>query len=336
MSLETKLPQTNWANLLRLALPAIDEVERTTGKPINWTLGGGTALAIRINHRLSEDVDIFVANAPLKLFVPAQNTHAKAISDAFQWPGHYLKFQRDDGEIDFLSSQLQTTPGYTIERFDNRAVPIETLDEVIVKKIRYRASRFTHRDAFDLAAVANAYPQIINTLLTEVPDKLPELQAIIKQNIANHKHTAISLRALPPYQDLAQRAWAAADNVIDQARASMSADHSMQIQENDAKSRQSDLNIIKQYVSQITETTMLTPQGLAWRKETLATLSPLCAKVEHSPDKSWGSQYPRQVLNAALSRLGQNPIPKWPDIEEKAQNAKLVTQPPRERGGYGE
>lgn len=220
MSLETKLPQTNWANLLRLALPAIDEVEKTTGHAIHWTLGGGTALALRIAHRLSDDVDIFIANAQLKLFAPTHNTRAKSISDAFQWPGHYIKFQRDDGEIDFLSSQLQTAPGYTPERFDNRPIPLETLDEVIVKKIRYRASRFTYRDAFDLAAVANAYPQLLDTIIAEVPDKLPELHAIIKQNIAAQKPPR-PLRALPAYQHLAESAWVAAEKVIDDARSSI-------------------------------------------------------------------------------------------------------------------
>ncbi|MGO9740748.1 MAG: nucleotidyl transferase AbiEii/AbiGii toxin family protein [Roseiarcus sp.] len=77
------------------ALPALDHVfgqddpvDRGRHTPL-WTLGGGTAIALRIAHRLSDDVDIFVPSRPLKLFIPANNPAAKAISARYQWPGHY-------------------------------------------------------------------------------------------------------------------------------------------------------------------------------------------------------------------------------------------------------
>ena len=34
------------------------------------------------------------------------------MSDVYQWPGHYLKFELPNGEIDFLSPPLQTEPGF--------------------------------------------------------------------------------------------------------------------------------------------------------------------------------------------------------------------------------
>ena len=162
-------------DLLDLALPALDHVFGERGDrdaPPAWTLGGGTAIAIRIAHRISHDVDLFVPGVALRLFTPARNPASARISGRYQWPGHYLKFERPEGEIDFLSPALQTEPGYTWETYRGRTVAIETLEEVIVKKIRYRSARFTARDVFDLAAVAEAYPDLPAVLTAEVPDAL--------------------------------------------------------------------------------------------------------------------------------------------------------------------
>ena len=143
----------------------------------DWTLGGGTAIALRIAHRLSDDIDIFVPSKPLRAFTPTYNPGSRAISDRFQWPGHYLKFECEGGEVDFLSPHLQTDPGFTWERYRDRDVALETLEEVIVKKIRFRSARFTARDLFDLAAVARATPAIVNVLASEVADALPRLES---------------------------------------------------------------------------------------------------------------------------------------------------------------
>jgi len=63
-------PATAWRTLLELALPALDAV----GAGGNWTLGGGTALALRLNHRISYDIDIFLADANhLRALSPNRN-----------------------------------------------------------------------------------------------------------------------------------------------------------------------------------------------------------------------------------------------------------------------
>ena len=160
LALELRENASNWARLLDLALPALDHALQghplTAQKPA-WTLGGGTALALRINHRISDDIDIFLAGIPLRLLAPANNPAAKAISERPDWPGHYLKFHREEGEIDFLSAPLQTEPGFTLETFRGRTVALETIEEVIIKKIRYRAAQFTPRDAFDLVCAAQVF-----------------------------------------------------------------------------------------------------------------------------------------------------------------------------------
>ena len=168
-------PESRWRDLLDLALPALDHVFGSTvdtTRPPDWTLGGGTAIALRIAHRISHDVDVFVPGVALKRFTPASNPKAALISPLFQYPGHYIKFERPEGEIDFLSPPLQTAPGYTWLDQNGRPIALETLEEVIVKKIRFRSVRFAARDIFDLAAVAQACAALPTVLAAEVPDAL--------------------------------------------------------------------------------------------------------------------------------------------------------------------
>jgi hypothetical protein len=166
---------SQWKTLLDLALPALDHVfprEERHIKVPHWTLGGGTAIAIQIKHRISFDIDIFVSGTLLKAFTPAQNPGAQAISNDFEWPGHYIKFNRPEGEIDFLNSPLLTKPGFKSLEYKERTLALETLEEVITKKLRYRAASFKLRDVFDLAAVGKYQPGLAQVLAEEVPDVL--------------------------------------------------------------------------------------------------------------------------------------------------------------------
>lgn len=173
---------TRWQELLRLALPALEHVfgpDLAASDP-DWTLGGGTAIAIELDHRVSYDIDIFLQRGRLKAFTPADNPAARRISDRYQWPGHYLKYERPEGEIDFLSAVLQTDPGFAVREIDGHLVAVETAEEVIVKKIRYRSERFTARDVFDLAAVALARHDLAALLAREVPDALARLSESLR------------------------------------------------------------------------------------------------------------------------------------------------------------
>jgi len=129
---------------------------------------------------------------PLKLFTPARNPAAALISPTFQWPGHHLEVERPEGEIDFLSPVLQTEPGYGWRDYGARRIPVETPEEVVVKKIRFRSTRFTARDVFDLAAVANARTGLAALLAREVADAL------------QRTHEALELQAARGTEALAQ------------------------------------------------------------------------------------------------------------------------------------
>lgn len=216
--LELRFNPTAWDELLQKALPALDHVfppaSFDRSRRPDWTLGGGTAIALRIAHRLSDDIDIFVPSRPLKEFTPATNPGSRAIGPRFQWPGHYLKFECDRGEIDFLSAHLQTDPGFTWERYRDRDVALETLEEVMVKKIRFRAASFTARDIFDLAAVARAKPAIVETLAVEVADALPRLKAVIEARSKKLGELGRQIRPTDSFAGLLSTATADAMRVV--------------------------------------------------------------------------------------------------------------------------
>jgi hypothetical protein len=220
LPLEDRDNPTSWRELLDKALPALDYAftadssYRQDNKSPDWTLGGGTAIALRIAHRLSDDVDLFVPSRPLRFFAPANNPAAKAISSRFQWPGHYLKYECAGGEIDFLSAHLQTDPGYTLERFRGREIALETLAEVIVKKIRYRSGSFTSRDIFDLAAVGRVDATIVKILSQETRDALPRLQTVIAARRAAHPVLGDEIRPTSKFEDLRITAYREASAII--------------------------------------------------------------------------------------------------------------------------
>ena len=162
-------------------------------------------------------MDLFVPSRPLKVFTPTENPGSKAISQQFQWPGHYLKFECDGGEIDFLSAHLQTTPGFTWERYRNRDIALETLAEVIVKKIRFRSATFTSRDIFDLAAVGKCDPAIVGILASEVYDALPRLRTVIHERSKLRGRLGMEIRPTKKFEGLIDTAFSDAIEVVDAA-----------------------------------------------------------------------------------------------------------------------
>lgn len=127
-----------------------------------WTFGGGTALAVQLDHRISYDIDIFLESSRhLRSLTPARNEAMRAFlgGHRYQWPGHYLKLELDGGEIDFISSAPVTDLApQPLAVGDGTTVQMEPKLEIAAKKAFYRASDFKTRDVFDFAAHRGAGP----------------------------------------------------------------------------------------------------------------------------------------------------------------------------------
>lgn len=182
-----------WKQLLELVLPALDELPDSMA----WTLGGGTGLALSLAHRISYDIDIFFEHAAvLRRLSPNANPKIRRLSDNWQQPGHYLKIERPEGDIDFLVTRSFTeTPSFPYS-FQGRKIHVETPIEIISKKIHFRGSQFTVRDIFDFAAfsVIDNAPSI--ALLPDVAESLP--RALNRVKLLRKRYETTVQKAVNP------------------------------------------------------------------------------------------------------------------------------------------
>lgn len=181
-----KWRSSQWKQLLDLVLPALNELPHE----LTWTLGGGTALSISLNHRTSYDIDIFFQDASaLKRLSPHKNEKIRALSDDWQQPGNCLKIERPEGDIDFLIARTFAASPHFPYEFKGNTIFVETPAEIIAKKMHYRGSQFSVRDIFDMAAVSEIAPEVLSSISSEISDALPRTLDRIKLLRKRYDHT---------------------------------------------------------------------------------------------------------------------------------------------------
>jgi hypothetical protein len=173
----------DWARLFRIACSLIRQVN--SERPIidSWSFGGGTAMMLQVGHRESHDVDIFLPDAQLLSFLdPKLHDFEFDI-----WPSDYggdgtgfLKLAFEDiGEIDFIVAHAVTDIPTTRQTIEGEEVDLETVAEIIAKKIHYRGAAIKPRDIFDIAAAArHDRDSIIKALKHHKDDVAKTLSAI--------------------------------------------------------------------------------------------------------------------------------------------------------------
>lgn len=147
-------------SLLQHALRLVDEIHRHGINDPFWTLGGGTVLMLRYQHRQSKDIDIFVPDPQYLGYVsPRLSDVAGEVShDYAEGPG-YVKLIRPEGEIDFVASPNLTTNPFEVWQLLGRPVRVEVAAEIVAKKLWHRGDRVTARDLFDLSLVIEQEPK---------------------------------------------------------------------------------------------------------------------------------------------------------------------------------
>jgi hypothetical protein len=154
------------SGLLRDAIALFD----TLKEPPRWSFGGGTSLAVFYDHRISYDIDIFIADIITDLS-PARNpAQASWRGAATSSQANYLKLQLKTGEIDFIVGGRRT-----LDPVQPREIKIDTPWDTAIKKMFYRPSTFNVRDAFDLAAVVDHHGERLRSHLHVVEDRLDKL-----------------------------------------------------------------------------------------------------------------------------------------------------------------
>lgn len=153
---------STWETLLARALVVLRSAASAGSLAREWSLGGGTALMLRHQHRRSEDIDIFIPDPQvLGLLTPRLNPVAESLTPDYAEGATYVKLYFPEGQIDFIVSRHVTPVPVTRETLVGRDIPLETSAEVLGKKLWHRADMFTARDFFDLVYVARAEPKVI-------------------------------------------------------------------------------------------------------------------------------------------------------------------------------
>jgi hypothetical protein len=159
--IELKRPGA-WRALFDAALSLTDDLERRVREPF-WTFGGGTVLMLRLNHRHSKDIDLFVPDPQYLGYVtPRLSDAAEALTDRYVEAGGFVKLMLRAGEIDVVVGEPLTHDAWEIVAHEGRRIRMETNAEIIAKKMFHRGDQAKARGLFDLCAVALADPAAID------------------------------------------------------------------------------------------------------------------------------------------------------------------------------
>ena len=211
---------SRWKDLLEEALRIIVAVNRNGDILGGWTFGGGTAMMLQVEHRESHDIDLFLDDPQLLPYVEATVAEMQfEIGPAtYNGDGHgHLKVSFDGiGEIDFIVTGHVTDDFARMREVFGREVLLETVPEIIAKKIRFRGPRIQPRDVFDIAAAVEAgHGRKIKAALALLPDDVVETSERLAGLSPEYVETIISqLMIRPDFERLVPRAYSVAQELL--------------------------------------------------------------------------------------------------------------------------
>ena len=115
-------------------------------------------MMLQIDHRESHDVDIFLPDAQLLAFLDPKLHDFEFEIRPSDYVGDGTGFIKlafaGIGEIDFIVGHALTNTPTAKRLIEGEDVDLETINEIIAKKIHYRCASIKPRDIFDIAAAA--------------------------------------------------------------------------------------------------------------------------------------------------------------------------------------
>lgn len=115
-------------------------------------------MMIQIGHRESHDIDIFLDDPQLLGFIDPSKTQLSFITAPSDYLGDGMRFQKfafeNVGEVDFVVAGPLTKRPFETRTIEGRETRLETVAEIIAKKVYYRGLETRPRDIFDIAAAA--------------------------------------------------------------------------------------------------------------------------------------------------------------------------------------
>jgi hypothetical protein len=129
---------SDWARLFRIACSLIRQVNSEHVIIDTWSFGGGTAMMLQIDHRRSDDIDIFLQDPQLLSYLDPKlhDFEFELVPSDYRGDGsHFLKLSFEGiGEIDFIVCPAMISTPSTRQTVEGEDVHLETLAEIITKK----------------------------------------------------------------------------------------------------------------------------------------------------------------------------------------------------------
>jgi hypothetical protein len=150
-----------WQHLFEHAMRLMSHLESQVANP-GWSFGGGTVLMLRIGHRQSRDIDLFIPDPQMLGYLsPRLSEVAEAITTDYEENAEFIKLYLPHGEIDVVVGEALTAAPFDLVSHGGRDIRVETSAEILAKKLWHRGDRGAARDLFDLCAVAQHEPEAI-------------------------------------------------------------------------------------------------------------------------------------------------------------------------------
>ncbi len=197
---------SEWRRLFGIAVDLIEQLrENAGGFDFEWSFGGGTAMMIQIGHRESHDIDIFLDDPQLLGFIDPSRSHLRLDLAPSDYQGDGLRFHKfafeNVGEIDFIVAGTLTQMPFDIREVEGRAVRLETVPEIIAKKVYYRGPEAKPRDIFDIAAAARFKLEPVVNALRAFPDQVSRTKERLEKLNPEFVDRAIAdLMIMPDFQ----------------------------------------------------------------------------------------------------------------------------------------
>jgi hypothetical protein len=203
--------KSEWARLFRIACAVIRQVNSKQVIIDHWTFGGGTAMMLQIDHRESRDIDIFLDDPQLLGFLDPRKHDFEFEIQPIDYQGdgaRSLKLVFEEiGEIDFIVAGAMTTSPTVQETVEGEPVQLETIPEIITKKIYHRGASIAPRDIFDIAAGAEQHKDSIVNELRNYRAEVTRTIATLDKLNAEYVNNVISDLAIKEgYKTIAQTA----------------------------------------------------------------------------------------------------------------------------------
>ncbi len=160
----------SWRKLESIAKGIVNDAKAKAGSPLHPLLGGGTRVMLALNHRISNDIDLFIRDPQwIGYLSPRLNAHVESLTTHYDETAVSLKLKFAEGEIDFIVAG--SLLGLPEETSRETSFPLEPIGEVLAKKLFYRGWQLIPRDLFDWWAIETRAP-------TSIPQR--ELASLLK------------------------------------------------------------------------------------------------------------------------------------------------------------